>query len=387
MLKHLRWEFDVVAGHAGAGDGGIDNARTEAVQCVAKLVEQRGGVVPADECRLTRQRLREVAVVGDDRRDGAVEVFLGSVAAHPGARLLPLSGVWVEVPQPHHHAGRVTDSPDPHVGMVDGHFPGIGRLKLQSEQLAGREEHRLAEVVELQVGCDLALVEVVLRPADFFSVEAVVPRGDLDPCPFRIGDGLHVGHLLADSRHGGLPDRLHQFHGTFGRLGHRVFQPPVGVGRVAEQLGAAGPQREDRGDSAVVVGGTAARAAIDEHPPDPLSRVAALGMGEEGLDARPRVGDGPAALLATGLRGLGGGLTQRVRQACQIGGIVEKDGPVVFVAEQVLAEGRGQRRQLLVERRELRLRCGIEPRTVADKMGVGQPDDPLLLGRQRCLLP
>ena len=156
---------------------------------------------------------------------------------------------------------------------------------------------------------------------------------------------------------------------------------------VAEQLGAAGPQREDRGDRAVVVGGTAARAAIDEHPPDPLSRVAALGMGEEGLDARPRVGDGPAALLATGLRGLGGGLTQRVRQACQIGGIVEKDGPVVFVAEQVLAEGRGQRRQLLVERRELRLRCGIEPRTVADKMGVGQPDDPLLLGRQRCLLP
>ena len=91
---------------------------------------------------------------------------------------------------------------------------------------------------------------------------------------------------------------------------------------MAEQLGAAGPQCEDRGDGAVVVGGTATRAAIDEHPPDPLPRVAALSMREEGLDARPRVGDRPAALLATGLGGFGGGLTQRVRQACQIGGIV-----------------------------------------------------------------
>ena len=118
---------------------------------------------------------------------------------------------------------------------------------------------------------------------------------------------------------------------------------------MAEQLGAAGPQREDRGDRAVVVGGAATRAAIDEHPPDPLPRVAALGMREEGLDARPRVGDGPAALLATGLCGLGGGLTQALRQAGQIGGIGEKHRSVVFIAKQVLAEGGGQRRQLLVE--------------------------------------
>ena len=266
--------------------------------------------------------------------------------------------------------------------MVGGHRLRVGGLELKAEQLPGREEHRLAEVVELQVGRDLALVEVVLRPPDFFSVEAVVPRGDLDPGPLRIGDGLHVGHLLADSRHGGLPDRLHQLHGTFGRLGHRVFQPPVGVGRMAEQVGAAGPQCQDRGDRAVVVGGTAARTAIDEHPPDPLPRVAALGIREEGLDARPRVGDRPAALLPARLRRLGGGLAQALRQAGQVGGIVEKHGPVVLVAKQVLAEGRGQRRQLLVERRQFCLRCGIEPCAVANKMGVGQPDDPLLLGRQ-----
>ena len=105
VLQHLRREFDVVVGHVRAGDGGILHAGTETVQCVAKFVEQRGGVVPADECRLARQRLREVAIVGDDRRDGVVEVFLGSIAAHPGARLLPLSGKGVEVPQPHHRAG------------------------------------------------------------------------------------------------------------------------------------------------------------------------------------------------------------------------------------------------------------------------------------------
>jgi hypothetical protein len=151
---------------------------------------------------------------------------------------------------------------------------------------------------------------------------------------------------------------------------------------MAEQLGAAGPQRKDRCDRGVVVGGAAARAPIDEHPPDPLPRGAAFAIGEEGLDTRTRVGDRPAALPATCLRRPDGGLTQRVRQAGQIGGIVEKDGPVVFVAEQVLAEGGGQRRQLLVERRKLRLGCGIEPCAVADKMGVGQPNHPLLLGRQ-----
>ena len=307
VLQHLRWEFDVVAGHVRTGDGGIADVGTEAVQRVAKLVEQRGGIVPADQCRLARQRLCKVTVVGNDRGDGVVEVFLRLVGTHPGTRLLSLSGERVEVPQPHHRAGRVANLPDPHVGMVDGHRLRIGGLELETKELAGREEHRLAEVVELQVGGDLALVEVVLRPADLLGVEAVVPRGDSDPCPLCIGDGLHVSHLLADSCHGGLPDRLHQLHGTFGRLGHRVFQPPVGVGWVAEQVAAAGPQREDRGDRGVIVGRAAARAPIDEHPPDPLPRVAALGIGQEGLDARPRVGDGPVALLTTRLRSLGGG--------------------------------------------------------------------------------
>ena len=94
--------------------------------------------------------------------------------------------------------------------MIDRHLAWVGQLKRQSEQPPGRVEHPLTQMLQLQVGLDLALVEVVPRLADFLGVEAVVP-GLYAVCrSLGVGDGLHVGHLLVDPVHGTLPDRLHQ---------------------------------------------------------------------------------------------------------------------------------------------------------------------------------
>src|SRR3712207_8925852 len=57
------------------------------------------------------------------------------------------------------------------------------------------------------------------------------------------------------------------------RLRHRVLQPPVGVRRVAEQLGALGAELEDFGDDGVVVALAAAVAArSEEHTSELQSR-------------------------------------------------------------------------------------------------------------------
>ena len=153
----------------------------------------------------------------------------------------------------------------------------------------------------------------------------------------------------------------------------------MGVGGVAEQLSAAGPQLQRSGDCHVVVGRPSSCAAVDEHPPDPLPKVAAVGVGEEGLDARTRVGNGPASLLPAGLCSLGGGVAEGLWQAGQFGGVVKKNSALVLVAEQVLAERGGKRRQFSIEPREFCLGLWSKLCAVADEVGVGQPGDPLLL--------
>ncbi len=184
--------------------------------------------------------------------------------------------------------------------MRDGHV--LDRRELEAEELAGHPEHALAQLLELQVGLHLVLVEVVLRLAHLLGVVAVVPGRDLDPGALLVGDRLHVGDLFVDARHRRRPDRLHQLHGPLGASAMAFSRRQWAWVGVAEQPGALGAQLQDLGDDRVVVVGVAVVAAAVVGAPDLLPQVAPVGVGQERLHAGAGVEDRPLAVSAPGTR-------------------------------------------------------------------------------------
>ena len=80
--------------------------------------------------------------------------------------------------------------------------------------------------------------------------------------------------LLAHARESGRPDGFQKRHRVLGRLSHRVLEPPMGVGPIAQELGALDPEREDLRDDGVVVVGVGVVAARIVGAPDLLAQTA-----------------------------------------------------------------------------------------------------------------
>ena len=264
--------------------------------------------------------------------------------------------------------------------MEHGHDALGDRHEREPEEPLGHEEHAVAESVELEIGRDLGLVEVILRLADLLGVIAVVPRSDLDAGGVGVGEGLHVGDFLANPGDCRLPDGLHQFDRPLGRLGHRVFESPVGVGREPQELRPLRPQGEDLRHRRLVVGGVSLVAAADEHPPYLFPQVAPVGERQKRLHARSVVGNRPAARLAALLRRLGGGMAGRLGEAREVGFGVKEDGGAILLLEHVLGEQGGQLGELLVDRGEFGLFTGPEPGAGAGEVCEQKPRGPALLG-------
>ncbi len=139
----------------------------------------------------------------------------------------------------------------------------------------------------------------------------------------------------------------------------------MGMGGVAQQERASGPQAKDFGGDGVV-GGLTSR---DPHAPHLLAQVATLREGQEGLGRRAGVADhrGPV------------GVHHRGGQAGQFLGKGQGDGLVLFVGQQVLPEQGEEFGQPLVVSRELLLAGRVQGRPRADEVGVVPPGQPLLL--------
>ena len=71
VLVKLRRQLDEIGGDIGAGDFRIGDGGQQPVQRMAEFVEQRAGVVKAQQRRLAVSRLCEVAHIDDQRGDVA----------------------------------------------------------------------------------------------------------------------------------------------------------------------------------------------------------------------------------------------------------------------------------------------------------------------------
>ena len=259
-----------------------------------------------------------------------------AIAGHPGARALAGAGEHVAVEEADVVAVAVGDPPGADVRVEDRDLAGIS-VKLEAVELPGHVEHAVDHVVELEVGLDLVLREVVAVLADLLHVVAIVPRLDRDVLAEPAGDRLLVGDLLAHARDRGRPDPHHQRLRALGRARHRVLHAPVGVAGEAEQPGAVGADAHDLGDDRVGVVGIAIVAAVDERAPDPLAQRAIVGEGQHRIDRRAGVDDGELAGRKVALaRRRGGGGPDVGGDAGEVG--LGGDDAGRLVGEQLLAE-------------------------------------------------
>ena len=205
------------------------------------------------------------------------------------------------------------------------------------------------------------------------------------PWPFRVGDRLHVGDLLADARQRRRPHRLHEPEGPRRVARHAVGELPGGVVGMSEQPHPLVPEPQDLGDDGVVVVLVAVVAARDEGAPHLFTEGALGRVGQEGIDRGAGVGDGVLVRVVALGGGRRGGLDVRVGQAAQL--ILRDIGDDSFlVGEDVVREAGVEFREPLVDRRVAVLRRALEGGAVAGEAVVDQPDEALLVGPQGALL-
>ena len=176
VLVKLRRQFDEIAHDAGAGNAGIGDIRQQPVQPVTKFVEQRAGIVDAQKRWLAGRALHEIQHIDDDRFHLAVEPLLIAVARHPCAGAFRRPPEIVAHEQPHGAPVTPERLPHTHLRVINGEVGAL--LEGEAEQTPRGIEGGFDHAVQLEIGLDLVLVEVMLSLADLLGIIAPVPRGD-----------------------------------------------------------------------------------------------------------------------------------------------------------------------------------------------------------------
>ena len=272
VLVELRRQLDEIGEHGGARQRRIGHVGEHAVQAVAELVEQGAGIVGRQQRGLGSGALGEIADIDDERRDLAVELLLVAQRGHPGAGALGRPGEVVAVEQRLVLAVTAPDLPDPDVGMPERDILALGEG--DAEQAGGAVEGGLDHVVEHQIGLDRSVVEIGAALPQLFGVVTPIPRGEREVAALLRDQRLHRVAVGKYPGACGLPDPLQEAANGLRRLGHGIFQPVGGVGRVAHDLRALLAQSEDLDHGGVIVVAVAIVAAGREGLEGFLAQVA-----------------------------------------------------------------------------------------------------------------
>ena len=144
VLVELRWEFDEIVGHVGAGQAWIFGIGEHGVQRMAEFVEDCGYIIEAEQRGLAGCGLAEIRNVINDGQ-GVEELGARDKVIHPGAAVFVVAFEVVAIPQRERLAVSVDDFEDAHVGVVDGNI--VALLEREAVELVGGEEEPVLQDV------------------------------------------------------------------------------------------------------------------------------------------------------------------------------------------------------------------------------------------------
>ena len=204
--------------------------------------------------------LGKFATLIDDRLL-AQQVRLVDEVRHPGSAVLVVALEVVAVEQREVLAVGVEDLEHAHIRVVDRKVVALFESEAV-ELVRSVEDAILQHVVELEIGLDLRIVEIVPGFANLLGVEVPVPGLELEAALLGVDHGLDIFRFLAALRSGGGHDRIHKLQRGFGSFGHLVFELPRGKAWEAEQLGLLSTKLRETRDGVARVVGVAAFGAV-----------------------------------------------------------------------------------------------------------------------------
>src|SRR5215217_7923143 len=210
---------------------------------MAELVEQRAGIVEAEERRVA---LRKIHDVDDDRPDIAREALLRAERAHPRAAALRRPCEVVSDEDTDVIALCVLHGPDSDVGVVSGSI--LQFAEAETEQASSGLECGLYDALELEVRLDLGLVEVVPFPANLLGIIPPIPRLDLHVVAPGLGELLKILPLAGGPAEGRRPDLAQEREDVLGGLRPRVGELEGRERLVAQKSRTLGAKANHLGD-------------------------------------------------------------------------------------------------------------------------------------------
>ena len=305
VLEQLRRQFHEVAEHIGPCKPLVRRRGEKTVKAMAELVEERAGIVEAQQRGPVAAGLREVVVVRDDRQCSVTGeiVCAQTIGRHPCTA--PLRGPRVVVREENatQRSVRIAHLERAHIGVVGGNVRSFHEGK--AEEALSAVESCAEHGVQREVRLHLLVVELVPRSFDALRVVSPVPGLDLgNAINARRGAELFV---LGDRRRPCRnPHLCQQVSYGISPLRHRVRQLIVRERGVAVKTGEFESSLQNLADQRTIVGRSPVLPTPHPGVPCKLSEVATGREHEERRDQRPRDREGVAAFGESGiLRGAG----------------------------------------------------------------------------------
>ena len=377
VLHDLRRQLDEVPGHVGAGQRAHFDAAQAVVQQVAELVKDRLDFAVGEQCRAAAGRRVDVAAHQPEMRLEALgRRTAGDQRPHPGAAALVLPRIPVGVEAAQQRAALVAD------GVVFHRRIPNRRARLfdyaDAEQPLDQIEQARDRALQREVRAQHLLVELVERRPLLLGVIGDVPRlqlgcaGAFQAPP----EGQQLFVLAAEVGLGLMPQIVEKLLRPVAAVSHAVFQHQVGEIAVADQRRLLPPQIQDAADQRAVVPLPADGASV-VGAVDLLAGGGVIQVGHQ-RDVAGRLEREAPAGQALSRRALPGGLHRAGRQPGQLAFLGDDQIKGIGGIQHVLAESRGQRRQLDLDLLQPRLACRLQFGAVAPEGvdGLGEEAPP-----------
>ncbi len=346
VFQELARQLHRIPGHAvDAGHAGHVDPGQHVVNAMAELVEQGDHLVVGEQGRLAIHRAVEVAGQVGHRllQRPVLTVATAEADIHPGAALLVLAGIEIEVEAATQLVIGVEDVVEAYVRV-----PGVDTealAHLHAEHPLDHLEQSFHHPAGGEVGAQLLVGDGEFVLLELLGVIGEIPGRQFALAVLLGGEGADLVELRLALRQGFGRQIREEVHHLLGLVRHLGGQRQLGVVGKAQQPGQLVAQGEQLGHDGGVV---------------PLARVRPLirGAGGEGLvqlgpqgaivgvhHHRQVGGDVQSEqppLLALELGHLAGGGLRTLRQTCQLGLVGHQLAPALGRVQHVVAEAGGE---------------------------------------------